>query len=102
MENDHSENEVKIIYHVQTWQLDVKNLKWSCHLKTANKKAEKWCTCYLSSWQEFDENFLDSKHLFKSSRKNKDFVFLPVPILPVWVKIGHLNWLDVETVLSSS
>ena len=44
--------------------------------------------------QEFDEKFLDSKHVlkvyFKSSRKNKDFVFLPVPILPGWLKILHL------------
>jgi hypothetical protein len=28
---------------------------------------------------------------FKPSRKNKDFGFLPVPIVPVGVKIGHLN-----------
>ena len=28
---------------------------------------------------------------FKPSRKNKDFVFLPDPILPVLVKILHLN-----------
>ena len=48
----------------------------------------------LSSGQEFDEKFLDSKHVlkvyFKPSRKNKDFVFLPVPILPGWLKIPHL------------
>ena len=49
----------------------------------------------LSSGQEFDEKFLDSKHVlkvnFKPSRKNKDFVFLPVPILPGWLKILHLS-----------
>jgi hypothetical protein len=48
----------------------------------------------LSSEQEFDEKFLDSKHVlkvyFKPSRKNKDFVFLPVPILPGWLKVLHL------------
>jgi hypothetical protein len=49
----------------------------------------------LSSGQEFDKTFLDSKHVlkvyFKPSRKNKDFVFLPVPILPGWLKILHLK-----------
>jgi hypothetical protein len=49
----------------------------------------------LSSGQEFDEKFLDSKHVlkvyFKPSRKNKDFVLLPVPILPGWLKILHLK-----------
>ena len=48
----------------------------------------------LSSGQEFDEKFLDSKHVlkvyFKPSRKNKIFVFLPDPILPVWLRILHL------------
>jgi hypothetical protein len=37
----------------------------------------------LSSGQEFDEKFLDSKHVlkvyFKPSRKNQDFGFLPLP-----------------------
>ena len=49
----------------------------------------------LSSGQEFDEKFLDSKHVlkvyFKPSRKNKIFVFLPDPILPVWLRILHLK-----------
>ena len=39
--------------------------------------------------------FFDSNHVlkayFKPSRKNKDFVFLPVPILPGWLKILHLK-----------
>ena len=30
------------------------------------------------------------KVYFKPSRKTKDFVFLPVPILPGWLKILHL------------
>ena len=38
---------------------------------------------------------LDSKHVlkvyFKPRKKNPEFGFLPVPILPVSVKIGHLN-----------
>ena len=42
-----------------------------------------------------DKNFLDSKHVlkvyFKPSRKDKDFVFITVPILPVWVKIGYFR-----------
>ena len=37
----------------------------------------------FSSGQEFDEKFLDSKHVlkvyFKPSRKNQDFGFLPLP-----------------------
>jgi hypothetical protein len=37
----------------------------------------------LSSGQEFDEKFLDSKHVlkvyFKPIRKNQDFGFLPLP-----------------------
>jgi hypothetical protein len=49
----------------------------------------------LSSGQEFDEKILDSKHVlkvyFKPSRKKKYFVFLPLPILPVRLKILHLN-----------
>ena len=48
----------------------------------------------LSSGKEFDEKFLDSKYVlkmyFKPSRKNENFVFLPDPILPVWLKILHL------------
>ena len=48
----------------------------------------------LSSGQEFDEKFLDSKYVlkvyFKPSRKKKYFVFLPLPILPVRLKILHL------------
>ena len=51
--------------------------------------------------------FLDSKHVlnvyFKPSRKNEDFVFLPVQILPVWVKIGHLsNNLMDSTILNQA
>ena len=55
---------------------------------------EKLSTWLLSSGQEFDEKFLDSKYVlkmyFKPSRKNENFVFLPDPILPVWLKILHL------------
>jgi hypothetical protein len=51
----------------------------------------------LSSGQEFDEKFLDSKHVlkvnFKPSRKQKYFVLLPVPILPGRLKILHLKQL---------
>ena len=57
-------------------------------------QVEKLSTWLLSWGQEFDEKFLDSNHVlkvyFKPSRKNKDFVFLPVPILPGWLKILHL------------
>jgi hypothetical protein len=45
----------------------------------------------LSSGQEFDKKFLDSKYVlkvyFKPSRKKKDFVFLPLPDLPGRLKI---------------
>jgi hypothetical protein len=62
-------------------------------LKTTNKFGR-----LKSGVPDIDENFLGSKHVlkdylkvhFKPSRKNKDFVFLVVPILPVWVKISHL------------
>ena len=54
--------------------------------------------------QEFDEKFLDSKHVlkvyFKPISKNKDFVFLPVPILPFWLKIGHLSKYDTYSILT--
>ena len=49
----------------------------------------------LSSGQEFDEKFLDSKHVlkvyFKPSRKKKYFIFLAIPILPGRLKILHLT-----------
>jgi hypothetical protein len=43
---------------------------------------------------EKQENIFEKyvlKVYIKPSRKNKDFVFKPDPILPVWVKIGHLK-----------
>ena len=47
----------------------------------------------LSSGQEFDEKFLDSKHVlkvdFKPSRKNQDNLFSPLPLLPVFLAHGH-------------
>ena len=49
----------------------------------------------LSSGQDFEKNFLDSKHVlkvcFKPSRKNQDFWFLPLPLQPVSLANGHLN-----------
>ena len=57
--------------------------------------SEKLSTWLLSSGQEFDEKFLDSKHVlkvyFKPSREKKYFGFLPLPILPVWLKFLHLK-----------
>ena len=39
--------------------------------------------------------FLDSNHVlkvyFKPSRKNQDFLFLPLCSVPVWLKIRYLN-----------
>ena len=39
--------------------------------------------------------FLDSNHVlkvyFKSSRKNQDFLFLPLPSVRVWLKIRYLT-----------
>ena len=52
-------------------------------------------TEYLRAGQEFDEKLLDSKHvlkvIFNPSRKNKDFLFSPYPILVGWLKILHLK-----------
>jgi hypothetical protein len=49
----------------------------------------------LSSGQDFNKNFLDSKHVlkvyFKPGRKNPDFGFLPLPSKPVWLKNPYLN-----------
>ena len=45
----------------------------------------------LRSGQEFEKKLSRLKTFLKPSRKNKDFVFLPVPNLPGWVKIDHLN-----------
>ena len=65
----------------------------------------------LSSGQEFDEKVLDSKHvlkvIFKPSRKNKDLLFLPDPILAGWLKIVHLihskfKMSNIKFVLSGS
>ena len=48
----------------------------------------------LSSGQDFDKNIFDSKHVlkvyFKPSRKNPDFIFLPLPSKPVWLKNPYL------------
>ena len=49
----------------------------------------------FSSGQDFDKNFLESKHVlkvyFKPRRKNSDFGFLPLPAKPVSVKNCHLS-----------
>jgi hypothetical protein len=49
----------------------------------------------LSSGQEFDKKFLDSKHVlkvyFKPSRKNPDFGFLPLPSKLVRLKNPYLR-----------
>jgi hypothetical protein len=49
----------------------------------------------LSSGQEFDEKYLDLKHVLKvylmPSREKKYFVLLPLPILPVRLKILYLS-----------
>ena len=97
MEKGHSGNELKTIHYVQTWPPDVKNLNWSCWPTFSNYwqiwQAENWRTSYLSSGQDYDKNVLDSKHVlkvyFKLIRKYEYFVFLPDPILPVWVKTLH-------------
>jgi hypothetical protein len=75
----------------KTWPPDVKNLNWTCQqfLETTIKFGRLKSDVPDITAQEFDENFLDSKHVLKVYFKNKDFVFLPVPILPVCVKIGH-------------
>ena len=58
---------------------------------------QKWRIWYLSSGQEFDKNFLDSKskHVlkvyFKPSRKNQKNLFLPLPSVPVWLPTRYLS-----------
>ena len=57
-------------------------------------QAEKLSTWLLSSGQDFGKKFLDSKHVlkvyFKPSRKNQNFLFLPLCSVVVWLKILHL------------
>jgi hypothetical protein len=68
----------------------------AAHAFETTKKFDK-----LKNWvpedcsgQDFDKKILDSKHVlklyFKSSRKNPDFLFLPLPSELVWLKIHHL------------
>ena len=49
----------------------------------------------LSSGKDFNKNFLDSKHVlkvyFKPSRKNQDFLFLPLQSKPRSMKNDHLS-----------
>jgi hypothetical protein len=48
----------------------------------------------LSSEKDVDKNFLASKHVlkvyFKPSRKNQDFLFLPLPSKLASMKNGHI------------
>ena len=54
------------------------------------RKTEKSC-----SEQDFNKNFIDSKHVlneyFKPKKKNSDFGFLPLKTWPVFVKNDHLR-----------
>ena len=66
------------------------------------------CLTRKNNWsgQDFDKNFLDSKHVlkvyFKLSRKNPDFGFLPLPSEPVWLKTPYLSAkLSIESQLST-
>ena len=77
IENRHSWKELKII---RTSKFD---------------RLKNWvCTWLLSSGQEFDEKFLDSKHVlkvyFKPSRKNRKNLLLPLSSELLWLKILHL------------
>jgi hypothetical protein len=91
----HSGNGLKIVYYIQTWPSDVKKLKrdrrthfWNYYLWY----AEKLSTWLLSAGLDFLKNVLNSKHVlkvyFKHSRKNPDFLFLPLPSEPIWLKIA--------------
>jgi hypothetical protein len=74
-------------------------LKTDCRTRTLNYYqiwlAEKLSTWLLSSGQDFSKKFLDSKHVlkvyFKPSRKNQNFLFLPLCSELVWLKILHLR-----------
>ena len=105
-EKAYSGNDLKIIYYIQTWPSDVKKLKtdccthfWNYYQMWQTKKLSTWL---LSSGQDFGKNFLDSKHVlkvyFNPSRKNPDFLFLPFPSEPVWLKIRYLSlhWVTVS------
>jgi hypothetical protein len=85
---------LKIFYYIQPWPPDVKKLKKMCGRRTQIWQAEKLITWLLSSGQDFDITFLDSKHVlkvyFKPSRKNQDFSFLPLPSKLASMKNGHL------------
>ena len=58
-------------------------------------QAEKLSTWLLSSGQDFDKKFLDSKHVlkvyFKPSRKNQNFWFLPLPSKLASLTNDHLS-----------
>ena len=84
---------------MQTWPPDVKKWKTLGCRRTQNYYqiwlAEKLSTWLLSSGQDFNKKFLDSKHVlkvyFKPSRKNKIFLFLPLPSKLASLKNDHLS-----------
>ena len=63
--------------------------------------AEKLSTWLLSSGQDFNKKFLDSKHglkvYFKPSRKNQNFLFLPLPSKLASLKNDHLTQKSICT-----
>ena len=64
-------------------------------IKVVNFQPNRLRGKLLSSGQDFRKNFLCSKHVlkvyFKPSRKNSDFLFLPFPSEPLWLKIHHIK-----------
>jgi hypothetical protein len=90
----------KIIYYMQTWPPDVKKLNSLCCRRTQNNYqiwlVEKLSTWLLSSGQDFNKKFLDSKHVlkvyFKPGRKNQNFWFLPLPSKLASLKNDHLRY----------
>ena len=61
-------------------------------METTSKfdRLKNWAPdCSTQIWWKVIRHVL--KVYFKPSRKNKDFVFLPVPTLPCWQKILHLK-----------
>ena len=67
----------KIIHYIQTWPPS--RLRKNVASSFSKFDSEKLSTWLLSSGQEFDKRFLDSKHVlkmyFKPSRKNPDFFY---------------------------
>jgi hypothetical protein len=98
-ETRYAGNGLKVLNYIQTWHSDVKKLKMDRRTGFWNYyqiwQIEKLSTWLINSGQDFGKKFFDSNNVinvyFKPSRKNSDFLFLPLPSEHVWLKIHHLK-----------